>query len=138
MSRLSIALALLVAFTLTNAALADGPAEGTWTWETQGRGGGNAQKYTAKLKQEGEKVTGKVTVPGRGENAQPRDLDISEGTFKDGTISFNVARPGRDNQTITIKYSGKLEGDTITGQSTSPGRDGGAERKVDWKATRSK
>jgi hypothetical protein len=138
MSRLSIALALFVAFTLSTVAQAAGPAEGTWTWETPGRGDRPAQKYTLKLTQEGEKLTGKLTVPGRGENAQPRDLDISEGSFKDGTVAFNVVRPGRDNQTMTIKYSGKLEGDTITGQSTSPGRDGGAERKMDWKATRSK
>src|SRR5687767_4306396 len=78
MSRLSIALALFVAFTLSAVAQAAGPAEGTWTWETPARGERPAQKYTLKITQDGEKLTGKVSVPGRGENAQPREIDIKD------------------------------------------------------------
>jgi hypothetical protein len=140
MSRLSIALALLVAFTLTAAVQAAGPAEGTWTWKQAGRGGGGGGgaevEYTLTLKQDGEKLTGTLKG-GRGrDGAAPPEIAIEEGTIKDGVVAFNVTRTRGENK-FTIKYNGKLEGDTITGSSTSPGRDG-AEQKRDWKATRVK
>jgi hypothetical protein len=67
------------------------------------------------------------------------DTAISNGTFKDGAVSFDVVRDFGGNS-ITIKYSGKLsdDGNTITGKVTAPGRDGGEATSRDWSATRAK
>lgn len=35
-----------------------------------------------------------------------------------------------------MKYSGKVDGDKLTGKIEMPGRDGGEPRTMDWNATR--
>jgi hypothetical protein len=88
---------------------------GTYTW-TQKRGDMEI-KNTLKLKQDGDKVTGKVENP-RGE------AEISDAAIKDGALMFNVVREFNGNS-FTIKYATKLEGDTLKMKVTMPGRDGG-------------
>jgi hypothetical protein len=88
---------------------------GTYTW-TMKRGDMEI-KNTLKIKQDGDKVTGKVENP-RGET------EISDGAIKDGALMFNVVREFNGNS-VTIKYAGKLEGDTLKLKVTRPGRDGG-------------
>jgi len=59
-------------------------------------------------------------------------------SFKDGTVSFAVTTEFNGNKRTT-KYSGKLEGDKITGSSERPGRgDGAPPTKSDWVVTRVK
>ena len=65
------------------------------------------------------------------------DTPISDATFKDDAIAFTVTRTFGDN-TIKMTYTGKLDGDTITGTFDRPNPDGGDPVKVDWKATRVK
>lgn len=77
---------------------------GTWAWEMEGRDGAK-REMTLKLKQEGEKLTG--SMPGRN-----GETEISDGTVKDGTVSFKVTRKWQDNEFVT-KYTGKVEGDVI-------------------------
>jgi hypothetical protein len=79
-------------------------ATGTWTWKFQ-RQDGEEVTNTLKLKQEGEKLTGKLTAFGS-------DADIMEGKAKDGDVSFQVTREFGGNS-VTIKYKGKVEGDTL-------------------------
>ncbi len=80
-------------------------ATGTWTWKFQ-RQDGEEVTNTLKLKQEGEKLTGKLTAFGS-------DADVQKGKVdKDGNVSFQVVRDFGGNS-VTIKYKGKVESDTM-------------------------
>jgi hypothetical protein len=104
---------------------------GTWKWMQQGRGGAQGREVVLKLKVEGDKVTGTITGRNNEETA------ISEGTFKDGTVTFKVTRQGRDGQARTESYTGKLENaDTIKGKYSTQRQ--GATVDVDWEAKRDK
>ena len=105
---------------------ADDPT-GTWKWSTTF--GDNTIESTVKIKQEGDKLTG--TYIGRNNTESP----ISDGTFKDNMVKFNVVREFNGNK-FTIKYSGTLSGDTIKGKSEFD-RDGQAQSR-DWEAKRQK
>jgi hypothetical protein len=110
-------------------------ATGTWTWMQQGRGGGGTEtKITLKLKVDGEKLTGTITQPGRG-GAAATDIAITEGKVKADDLSFSVVRDVGGN-TMTTKYTGKLDKDTIKGKVERPGRGGGAPTSTDWEAKR--
>jgi len=122
--------------------------DGTWSWAQQGRRGGQGgnenatpRKTTLKLKSDGEKVTGTLTAPaggrGGGGGGEPMPVEISDGKIKGSDLSFSVKREFNGNAIVT-KYSGKLEGDKITGKVERPGRDGGEARSTDWTATREK
>jgi hypothetical protein len=115
---------------------ADKP-DGTWTWPQPARGGGGGEprKVTLTLKSDGEKLTGKVSQPGRG--GDPVETDISNGKIKGDEVSFAVTRE-RGGNSFTTKYSGKLSGDSIKGKVEVPGRDGGEARSTDWEAKREK
>jgi len=107
-------------------------ATGTWTWTTPGRDGGEGRKMTLTLKQDGEKLTGKLSSPGR-DGAAARETEISDGTVKGSEVAFSVTREFNGNK-MTSKYTGKVSGDTITGKSETPGRDGGEAQSRDWTA----
>ena len=78
---------------------------GTWTWKFQ-RQDGEEVTSTLKVKQDGEKLTGKL-------NSFGNEADITDGKVdKDGNVSFQVVRDFGGNQ-VTIKYKGKVEGDTM-------------------------
>ena len=81
-------------------------AEGTWKWGSSF--GGFRSQSTLKLKQDKQKLTGKLTS-GRG-----GDMDIKEGKIRDGEISFEVERE-RDGEKTVSRYYGKLYGDNILG-----------------------
>ncbi|MGA2499047.1 MAG: hypothetical protein ABSH20_15000 [Tepidisphaeraceae bacterium] len=111
-----------------SAVAADATATGTWKWSTPGRNNGPARESVLKLKQDGEKLTG--TINSGGQNAT--DVEIKEGSIKGADITFKVVRT-RNNQDMTITYTGKLDGDTITGKIAF-----GTGDPRDWKATRAK
>lgn len=119
---------LAVCFMTVAAFAADASPAGTWKWTQQGRNG--TQEMSAKLDLKDGKLTGTITSP-QGETP------IGDASFKDGMIAFTVTREFNGNK-IVSKYSGKLEGDKITGSSERPGRgEGAAPQKADWVATRS-
>src|SRR6185436_3914473 len=107
--------------------------EGTWKWNAGfGNGGfggfgGSRSQSTLKLKQEGERISGKI-VGGRG-----GDTDIHRGKFKNDEITFEVERY-RDGEKIITRYYGKLSGDKITGQIES--NFAGSPRTNNWEAVR--
>jgi hypothetical protein len=90
--------------------------------------GNNTREVTLKLKLDGDKLTGSIS----GRN---NDTEISDGTFKDGDISFNVVRERNGNK-MTTKYTGKVSGDSIKGKIESE-RNGQANSR-DWEAKREK
>ena len=106
--------------------------DGTWTWSRPGRDGGEARTSTLVLKADGEKLTGKLTTPGRG-GGDPVATDITEGTIKDGAISFKVSREFGGN-TFVQTYTGKIAGDTLTGQIAFE-REGQTQTR-EWSAKR--
>jgi hypothetical protein len=103
-----------------------GNPAGTWKWSFTNQQG---QRFdsTLKLKLDGEKLSG--TYVGR----DGKEAPIEEPKFKDGEVSFQVTRE-RDGQKFSIRYRGKVEGDSIKGQVQLG--EGGDARKFDWVATR--
>lgn len=81
------------------------------------------------LKQEGEKITGKLK--GRGPES-----DIRKGRIREGNIYFEVERAGRDGEKSTNRYRGKLVSDELRG-TVEMNRFGGTGRQTnDWDAVR--
>ena len=106
-------------------------ASGTWSWVMKGRQGRPDRKFTAKIKVAGDKVTGKVSSPNRdGENTE---TEITDGKVKGEEISFTVVREVNGNK-ITTKYTGKISGDSIKGQTEFERN--GEPVKREWEATR--
>jgi len=83
-------------------------AEGTWKWTTTF--GEVRSESTLKLKQEGEKISGKIRTRRAG-----TDTEIQHGKFKAGEISFQVERK-RDGEKFVSRYYGKISGDKIQGK----------------------
>src|SRR5690349_11887055 len=86
---------------LAASALAADDPTGTWTWKVER--GGQTREQTLKLKLEGGKLTG--TMPGRNNS----ETEITDATYKDGEIAFNVTREFNGNK-VTSKYTGKQTG----------------------------
>lgn len=108
---------------------------GTWSWTMAARGGGEGRKMTLKLKTEGEKLTGTLSMPGR-QGGDPIETAIGDGKVSGDEISFTVTREFGGNKVVT-KYAGKVSGDSIKGKIESAGRDG-QTRSRDWEAKREK
>ena len=119
---------------------------GTWSWTQQRRGGAEpaadapVRKNTLKLKADGEKLTGTLTAPmggrgGGGAAAAPAPVEISDGKVKGDEISFSVKREFNGNAIVT-KYTGKVEGDKITGKIEMPARGDREAVSRDWTAAR--
>jgi len=104
---------------------------GTWTWTTPGRNGGPDRKSTLKLKVEGDKLTGTLAAPGRG--GQSNDSAIADGKLKGDEFSFTVIREFGGNK-ITVKYNGKISGDSIKGKIETERN--GQTNSRDWEAKR--
>jgi len=94
-----------------------------WTFTTQS---GDTIESSARLSQEGEKVTGVV-------NSRFGETEISEGSVKEEDVRFQIKRE-RDGQAFVINYAGKVSGDKITGKMDFQ-RDG-ETRSRDWEAKR--
>jgi hypothetical protein len=102
-------------------------ATGTWKWVRKGQDG-QEQETTATLKQDGDKLTGKIA-------SQLGEIDIKNGTVKDGNVSFEISFDAGGNE-IQVKFSGKLQGDSIKGKAEIT-RDGNKTTR-DWDPKRVK
>src|SRR4051812_15189650 len=96
-----IALTVIVAVVGLAAPAIAADATGTWKWTVTF--GGQSRDATAKLKQEGEKLTG-VYIGGQSN----METAIENGSVKGDTVSFTVTRE-RDGQKRTTKYTGTLK-----------------------------
>jgi hypothetical protein len=123
--------AVLLTGVLTQAQAQDKKVDptGTYIWTQAGRGGGPDRTNTLVLKVEGDKLTGKLSAPGRGGAAA--DTDITDGKFTGAAVSFNVVRDNNGTST-TNKYSGTLADGSITGTIESE-RNGQANSRP-WEA----
>ena len=130
----SIALGAVLALGgISNASAEDKAADatGNWTWTIPGRDGGAERKMTLALKQEGEKLTGKLSSPGR-DGGAARETEIADGSVKGSDVTFSVTREYNGTKR-TSKYVGKLSADAITGKVESKDRDGNDQSR-DWTA----
>jgi hypothetical protein len=109
-------------------ARADDKSNPTGTWKYTADVDGNSIDVTMKLKLEGDKLTGKVGV-------MDMESKIEDAKIKDGNISFKVVFDFAGNK-ISIKYSGKVEGDVFKGKREIE-RDGEVT-KLDFEAKRVK
>ena len=119
---------------LTTTAFAAGASPaGLWKWTVQGRQGPGFEQ-SLKLEYKDGKLGGVLLGREAGQFSVP-DTPISDASFKDGLITFAVTREFR-GQKFTIKYEGKLEGDTITGTFERVGGSDKAPTKSEWVARR--
>jgi hypothetical protein len=125
MQPLRIILASFLAFGAAVAAFAADPS-GTWKWTTKSQNGDI--DTTLKLESKDGKLTGAYSN-------QFGDTTISNATFQDDTLAFEVVRDFNGNKFV-VKFHGKLEGDTIKGTLEAPRPDGGEGLKLDWNAKR--
>lgn len=103
---------------------------GTYFWTVPARNGGADRTNTLVLKLDGDKLTGKLTAPGRG--GQLNDTPIADGKVAGSDISFNVVRSFNGN-TMTNAYTGKLSDGEIKGKINFVNRDGDPQSR-DWDA----
>ena len=83
------------------------------------------------MKQDGTKLTGKLSRPGRDGTA--RESKIEEGKVKEGELSFKITREFNDRKFV-LSYKGKVSGDTLKGK-LSFDRNGETSSR-DWVAKR--
>ena len=96
---------------------------GAWLVKVETPNGVRESTYTFKV--DGAKLTGKVAT-------QRGDSEIKDGKVDGANFEFSVERPGREGATMTSKYKGKLDGDTITLSTTF------GDRTVEMKGERKK
>lgn len=109
--------------------LADDSANPTGTWKWSATFNNQTREFTLKLKLEGDKLSGAML--GRDNQETP----IEDASYKDGEVAFKVTRE-RNGQKFTVKYKGKVDGDTIKGKSEADFN--GQTRSRDWEAKREK
>jgi hypothetical protein len=122
------ALAITATF-LAGLARADESADPTGTWKWSVTFNDQTRELKLKLKLEGDKLTGAMV--GRDD----QETAIEDAKFKDGEVAFAVTRE-RNGQKFTIKYKGKVSGDTIKGKSEFERN--GEKQSRDWEAKREK
>ena len=116
---------------LTQAQAADKKVDptGTYIWTMPGRNGGPDRTNTLVLKFEADKLTGKMSAPGRGGAAT--DTEIMDAKITGADISFCVVRSFNGNS-MTNKYSGTLADGAIKGKVESERN--GQPQSRDWEA----
>jgi redox-regulated HSP33 family molecular chaperone len=119
--------ALVAVSVLTVTALA-ADLTGNWKWTSVNKKSGPAEVVAALVQKDG-KLTGTVT-------GRQGPADITNATISGNQVKFTVAR-STGEVTVTFKYSGQVNGDTITGTIEKSGTTKDAPATTsDWKATR--
>ena len=109
------------------AAVASHTVTGKWTYTLE-VSLDTSLDFTAEFKQDGETVTGFVTV-------QEMKTAIEKGKFKDGQLTFEIPREYGGVKFMS-RYAGKLTGDTLKGKIVSGSAP--VERTYEWSAKRAK
>jgi uncharacterized protein (DUF2147 family) len=120
--------AIVCVLAVAGMARADDKPNPTGTWKYTADVNGQSIDVTIKLKLEGDKLTGSVTV-------LDMETKIEDAKYKDGELSFKVTRDMNGNK-FTIKYNGTIKGDTFKGKRELE-RDGQTNTR-DFEAKRSK
>ena len=121
-----VAAFVLLLITMSAAFAAD--IDGKWKSERTMERNGQSMTITLvfDLKADGSKLTGKVVVTTpRGD----REAEVTDGKIDGNKFSFSTTSEGR-NGTMTTKYEGTVEGDTLKGTSAREG----SERTMPFEA----
>lgn len=113
-----LVLAILATLVTSLHAVAAGDPSGTWKFTVQSPNGGSIES-TLTLRWENNRLSGSVT-------GRAGEAEITDAAFADDRVSFSVVRKigrGFRKKKFTINYTGKLEGDAITGTIETTGRD---------------
>ena len=102
------------------------PLEGTWLWNFTMPDGGHVTPRVKFRTKDGELV-------GTSRFRQGSEVPVTNIVFKDGQVSFDVARDYLGEPVMT-HYKGKLSGTSIKGKITSVAN--GEEQTYDWDARR--
>lgn len=121
----TVACAALLAAALAHA----GDPTGSWKWTIQSPTA-DAIDVSLKLELKDGKLSGDYSSPFG-------PAPIKDASFKDEIVAFSVERELGGNK-FTVKYNGKLDGDSIKGVVELPDFGGGGPAKMDWNATRVK
>ena len=105
MKRMAAVVCVLVAAGMARAEDKPNP---TGTWKYTAEVNGQSIDVLIKLKLEGDKLTGTLSV-------LDMESKIEDGKYKDGEASFTVNREMNGNK-FTLKYKGKIQGDTFKGK----------------------
>ena len=116
-------------FLLVASAAQAGDPTGSWKWKIT-TPNGDTIDTSLKLELKDGNLTGTY-------GNQFGESPIKEASFRDETVAFSVDRELGGNK-FTIKYNGKLDGDSIKGSIELPDFGGGGPTKMDWNATRAK
>ena len=119
---------LICVLAVAGMARAEDKPNPTGTWKYTAEVNGQSIEVTIKLKLEGEKLTGTVSV-------LDMESKIEDSKYRDGEVSFKVNREMNGNK-FTIKYKGKIKGDTFKGKRELE-RDGQTNTR-EFEAKRSK
>ncbi len=126
MNRLVVAVLVLAVAGVARAEDKPNPT-GTWKWTVTF--GDQKRDFAVKLKLDGDKLTGTFVGP------DGKESPIEDASYKDGEAAFKVTRE-RDGNKFTVKFKGKVSGDTIKGKSEFE-RNGETQSR-DWEAKREK
>ena len=107
---------------------ADDKPNPTGTWKYTVDVNGQSLDVTIKLKLDKDKLTGTVSI-------RDTETKIEDAKYKDGEVSF-TAKPEFNGNKVTIKYTGKIKGDTFKGKREIE-RDGQTNTR-DFEAKRAK
>jgi|SwirhisoilCB3_FD_contig_31_15784989_length_624_multi_3_in_0_out_0_1 hypothetical protein len=129
MRKWTVAVLLVAIAGLIGVARAEDKPNPTGTWKWTVKFGDQEREMAVKLKAEKGKLTGHFVGP------DGKETPIEDGTCKDGDVAFKVTRE-RDGNKFTIKFTGKVSGDTLKGKTEF--ERGGETRSRDWEAKRAK
>jgi hypothetical protein len=121
-----LAFGLLAGSTAGLAEVAGQDVTGTWMFFVGPRPP-DGRLGTLQLKQDGDKLTGKVTLPGG------MSTEIQDGKVTETGISFFI-QPGANGP--KIYHTGAVVGDTIKGKTEFEPPGGGRRPHFDWEAQR--
>src|SRR5260370_24718800 len=99
---------LVLSSSLAGGRPADDKPNPTGTWKYTADVGGQSFEVTIKLKLEGDKLTGTVTVA-------DMESKIEDAKYKDGKVSFKVNRESNGTKFV-LKYEGTIKADTFKAQ----------------------
>jgi hypothetical protein len=120
--------AVICVLAVASLARAEDKPNPTGTWKYTAEVGGQSIDVTIKLKLDGGKLTGTVSV-------MDMESKIEDAKYQDGEVSFKVNREFNGNK-VTIKYKGRIKGDTFKGKRELE-RDGQTNTR-EFEAKRSK
>ena len=107
----------------------DAKADPVGTWKCEYEIGGQRRESTLSVKKDGDKLTGTMAYQDK------QEAKLKDPKFKDGELTFSAERELMDMK-FTIKYTLKVEGDTLKGKGAAEIQ--GEKREFDIQGKREK